>query len=559
MSMTEPYTGAWWLYTGLSASELGAKLGELHAHIADLETYDDGGRRRFTAVLLADKGAASWWYFGLTADQVGAKLAENGAVPTTLTAYHEGNQLRFAVAMQKRAGQGYWWYFGLTADQLGAKLAENHAAPVEISPYLEGGTLKFAAVMVPDREPSWWYFGQTAEGVGAKLRETGGRLHMLRAYAAGADTRFVAIIRKPDGAPWWWYFGQTIDAIFDNVRTNGAYVADITTYLSGGTRRFACVMRARPWPTTNAAQHEAIRRMLAATHKGGWHGFYCRRIGGAVLQAFNETVAFDPASAIKALNYTHAMRAVQDGKRIGTQQVTLETTIPVPPGIGSLPRPQGTDCPFDEINTDAADKLPLKLAAAMESMMKRSRNAPTEAIRRFFGPAEVAATARALGLTDTRHNGPTGCTRNSASLVDFGKLYEQCSQGYLDATHWAAFRQHALGEPLNEVVDICDEFAKSTRLGAGFAARFRTHMLSVHKSGRGTDSVEKACVAGYVALPFCDRGRIVQRHYVYGVFVDNADRGTLNDGFNQNRIAAEMLRDEIKAAVQSFVDGTCSA
>jgi hypothetical protein len=559
MPMKEAYTGGWWLYSGLTADQLGAKLSEHDAHISEIEAFMDGNILRFSAILLKNRNTSHWWYFGLTGDQVGAKLGEHGAVPTSLCAYGQGSNVRFAVVMQKRPEQGYWWYFGLTADELGAKFGEHDAMPVEITPYDTGAGLRFAAIMVPrGTSGSWWYFGQKAADIGERLNETDGQLDLIRSYPTHDGNRYVIAIKKPASPPaWWWYFGQSIDDIFTNARINGTYVSDLTTYLEGSNRRYACVMHPRTFATTNPAQHAKIRDMLGASHIGGWHGFYLRRIGGHVIQAFNETTVFDPASAMKSLVYAHAMRAVQDKQTIGNAVVTLNTTIPVPPGIGSLPT-QGTDCPFDEVNTAAADQIPCALSTAMESMMQRSRNATTEAIRRYFGIAAVAATAAEFGMGNTRHNGPTGCARNESTLVDFGKLYERCSNGYLDATHWQAFQTHALGQPLNEVVDICRTLATAAGLPSSFGNAYRAQMLSVHKGGRGADSIEKKCVVGYIAIPFCENGHVTRRDYVYGVFVDYADSGKIDDGFNQNLIAAEMLRDEIEASVASFVSGTCT-
>lgn len=562
MPMKEEYTGSWWLYSGLTADQLGARLREHKAHISDLEAYIDGQSLRFTAVLLKSTlTTRAWWYFGLTGDQVGAKLSEHGAVPTSLCVYGQGNDARFAVVMQKRPAQTYWWYFSLTADQLGEKLAEHTAMPVEIAAYSAGsGDLRFAAIMVPrGSDGSWWWFGQKASDIGARLNETGGQLDLLRSYHTDEGNRYIIAIRKPASpASWGWFYGQSIEDIFVNARINGSYVSDLTTYTEGAGRRYACVMRPRSFATTNQAQHDKIRQMLSGSHAGGWHGFYLRRIGGQVIQAFNETTVFDPASAIKSLVYATAMRGVQDQRKIGDSVVTLNTVIPIPPLVGTLPRPGGTDCPFDEVNLSANDQLPLPLSTAMESMMQRSRNAPTEAIRRHFGTAETAATASQLGMTSTRHNGPTGCARNESTLVDFGRLYEQVSQGYLDTAHWQEFQNHALGQPLNEVTDICRLMATAAGLPVDFSARYRAQMQSVHKGGRGTDAIEKACVVGYISIPFCQNGQIVRRNYVYGVFVDYADHGTLDDTFNQNIIAGEMMRDEIEASVSSFAEGTCS-
>jgi hypothetical protein len=224
-----------------------------------------------------------------------------------------------------------------------------------------------------------------------------------------------------------------------------------------------------------------------------------------------------------------------------------------------VPDGMSTPCPFDEMN-EAADQLPMPLDQAMKSMMQRSRNAPTEAIRQFFGVAQVAATATALGMSETRHRGPTGCMANgnTATLVDFGTLFEACSRTYLDAAHWQLFRQHALGDPLGEVLDIVRSLAAANGLPVDFADRYRLRMLSVHKGGygEGNNLVTKS-VVGYVALPFCVRRQIIQRDYVYGVFVDFALTGTVTP-LNFNVVAAEMLRDEIAASVQSFARDGCT-
>lgn len=559
MPMKESYTGSWWLYSSLTADQLGAKLSEHDAHIADLEAFIESGALKFSAVLLKNKNTSHWWYFGQTAADVGMKLQQHDAVPTSLCAFQDGNQIRFAVVMQKRPNQGHWWYHGQTADDLGAKLKANDAMPVEITAYVTTGGLRFAAIMVPRQgASSWWYYGQTLADVGVRLSETGGQLDLIRSYLTPDGHRFVIAIKKPATPPaWWWYFGQSIDDIFANARINGSYVSDLATYQEGTTRRYACIMHSRTFATNNLVQHDKIRRTLGASHTGGWHGFYLRRIGGQVIQAFNETTVFDPASAIKSLVHAAAMRAVQDRRSIGNAAITLNTTISVPPGIGSLPRPSGQDCPFDEVNTPANDQIPCALSVAMESMMQRSRNAPTEAIRRYVGTTAVAATAGQLGMTNTRHHGPTGCARNDSTLVDFGKLFEQCSRSFLDAPHWVAFRQFALSQPLNEVVDVCRSLAAAAGLPPTFAEAYRNRMLSVHKSGRGTGATETKCVVGYIAIPFCEHGRITQRDYVYGVFADFVDRGKMDDSFNQNVIAAEMLYDEIRASVTSFATGPC--
>ncbi len=554
MALFEDCPGHWWLHESVSAADLGNALNEQQAVITDLDTHRVGGERRFSAVLQRHPGVVHWWYFGLSGEEVGSRLLEHGAVPVSLVSYRENRSVRFAVVMQSRPAV-HWWYFGLSADDLGRKLDEHQAMAVDITACDIGGQLRFAAILVPRGQAGfWWYYGLTEAEIGARVDHDGGRLRCIRAYDTAQGTRYVIGIVAPVERAWWWYHGQSGDQIRARAWTDGAFPSTVTTRHDGAAARHACILLAQPWATIDPGTHGVVRDMLARRHRNGWHGFYLRRIGGPVMQSFNDSVVFDPASAIKALVHAHAMRAVQSGTRIGGQAVSLATVVPIPAGVGPLPNP--AICPFDEIN-GPADTLPLQLDLAMESMMQRSRNASTEAIRQFFGATDVAATAAALGMADTGHDGATGCSRNRATLVDFGRLYEACSQGFLDATHWDRFRRHAMGEPLVEVVDACRRIAAVRGLPAGFAERFRGAMRGVFKEGRGTDSVEKKSVAGYIALPFCVDGRIALREYVYGVFIDGADLAGIDDSFNFHVAVARMLEGEITAAVDSFAQGAC--
>lgn len=549
-SIFEDFTGGWWIYSGLSAQSLGEKLVLHDAVIAALETDHNGGEQLFTAILKSNDGVAHWWYFGLTGSQVGERLTANMAVPVSLIGYMTSEGERFAVAMQKRAGVAYWWFFGLTADQLGAKLSELDAMPVDISACITPQGLRFAAILVPrEGQDVDWYYGQNSADI-TRLLKSGGQLRQMRSYDTPAGHRYVITIVKPVKTAWWWFFGISVDDILRQARSAGSFANTISTYVEGGVRKYACIMLPRPITSTNPERHEKVRAMLSESHQGGWHGFYLRQISGSVIEAFNETENFDPCSSIKTLVHAHAMRAVQDRAQIAGQTVTLSTMIRVPDGMS-------TQCPFNDPN-EAAHQRPMPLDQAMQLMMKYSVNTQTEAIRQFFGVAQVAATATALGMSETRHLGPTGCKTNEATLVDFGKLFEACSRTYLDAAHWQLFRQHAIDQPLDEVLNIVRSLASANGLPADFVDRYGLRMLSVRKGGSGNDgTIEKKSLVGYVALPFCHGERIIQRDYVYGVFLDYTPVGTVTP-LEFRVVVAEMLHDEIAASVQSFARGGCA-
>jgi hypothetical protein len=551
----DPYSGGWWWQSGFTSDEIGAQAKSNHAYLTDLETYDENGRRLFSAISLSNRGRAWWWYHSSTPDELGTKLAEHQAIPTRLATHGDGSSRRFAAIMQQSPGYGYWWYFNLTADQLGQKLVEHDAYPNDIVAYLEGGVLLFAAILYPnDGAGYWWYFGLLPADIADRLRENNAEPYRIHAYGTSDGVRYVAIM-APATKPSWWFFGQDMENVFTETRKNCAYLTDMTTYLEDGRRLFTCIMKERPQPAINPDHHTKIRSLMDTTHRGGWHGFYLKRLNQEILYGFNESVVFDPASTIKLLIYIHAIRAVQDGVTIGKQQIGFNTIIPIPLGFTSLPQ---STCPFDEINTTAADMLPLRLDDALRSMMMRSRNAPTEALRLFFGESNVAATAQRLGLINTRHFGPTGCVRNAATLEDFGFLFEQAQSSYLNAANWTQFVDLAQHIPIFEINGIIDSVVASLPLLAGdFRDRFRNRMTCVFKEGNGADTVMKKSVAGYITLPFHDGLRVIDRQYVYGVFVDgasaiNPDPMNPSNPFNLHWVVAEMLRFELENCVRSF-------
>ena len=242
----DTFSGRWTCYDGLTAADVGARAAENAAYLTDLETYDTGDQRLFSAVMMANPGIGWWWYFGLTPDDLGAKMAEHQAVPTRLITHGQGRSRRFGAVMQQLQGQGYWWYYGLTADQLGQKLAEHDACPQDILAYTEGHELRFAAILYPrDGAGYWWYFGLTADDLAAKLRETGAAPFRIRAYDTSNGVRYVAIL-APQTGPVWWYYGQDLGNIRAEARKNCAYVSDLTTYIEAGQRRFTCILKQKP-------------------------------------------------------------------------------------------------------------------------------------------------------------------------------------------------------------------------------------------------------------------------------------------------------------------------
>ncbi len=552
MALQEDYTGDWRVLTYASPAAIGAQFDTHGFHVADIDIHEGSQPPRFSVILLRNRpGGAYWWYYGLTGNQVGARLDEHKAVPASLVGYATSGGTRFAVAMRRAPTQGYWWYFGQTAARVGELLRENNAVPEDISAYHENGRLRFAVVMTPGKGRSYgWYYGQTPADVSRLLRETRGRLHLLRAYATASGTRYVVVIHAPNSERFWWYWGQTPADIRRNALFNASYPTSLSTYTENGRHRYACVMRERPGQTTNKQRHRRVRDLIERSQKGGYYGFLLRRIGGPVIEAFNETVVFDPCSALKALPHAHALRAVQDRLKVNGHIVTLDSQV-------SVPEDQAGNCPFTDPGDPAAGWQSGTLRDALRRSMQNSSNVTPEAVRLFFGKANVAATAGRLGMRATRHLGATGCISNETTCADLASLYDRCATGFLDAGHWATFRELALeGGMLGQVETVCGQVAAELSLPAGFAGRYRNRCRAVFKNGGGNDGANhKLVTAGHVALPWCTSQGLRWNDYVYAVF---SEHNTGYPEIDYLMVVAEMLRNEITASVRSIVNGGCT-
>jgi hypothetical protein len=134
----------------LDLDESGARaLADGQHAIADLATYTAGGARRFAAVV-EERTAQSWVFTGVTAAELDARLLEHGAALVRVRRYDEGGRPLFA-AVAERVDPGAWaWYAGLGTDDVARSLTKNKAFPVDLDAWWEGDRLQFCVVMYRD-------------------------------------------------------------------------------------------------------------------------------------------------------------------------------------------------------------------------------------------------------------------------------------------------------------------------------------------------------------------------------------------------------------------------
>lgn len=114
--------------------------------IADLVTYATGDGRRYAAIV-DERTTPSWLFTGLTAQELDAKLVEHGAALVRVRPYLEAGRQLFA-AVAEPAEPGPWaWYSSLDADAVARNLETNKAYPVDLDATRDEKGLRFAVVM----------------------------------------------------------------------------------------------------------------------------------------------------------------------------------------------------------------------------------------------------------------------------------------------------------------------------------------------------------------------------------------------------------------------------
>src|SRR5262245_5996766 len=102
-----PYAKGWWWYYGLTEADVSQKITENNARIIDLEAYDAGGSTRFAIVLVPNTGAdakAWWWYYGVQPADIQAAYEANGARLIDLDTYVIGGRRYWSAVMIANSG-----------------------------------------------------------------------------------------------------------------------------------------------------------------------------------------------------------------------------------------------------------------------------------------------------------------------------------------------------------------------------------------------------------------------------------------------------------------------
>lgn len=530
----------WWWYYGVAPAQIASALNAHHARLTQLKV-EDPTAGTYSVVMVADAGpykSASWWYYGLTAAQVATSLSTNSARLISLDPYELSGTLYFAAIEVPDTGsqaRSWQWRYGLNAAGVVSQVGTGNRRLIALEPYVFNSATYYAIIMVANTgyDSKTWYFdvNQPISAISSRVAQG----FRVTSFAVDPSGGFDAILVVSEGEAWWYSYGETAAQIESRTGADHSRLVNIDTYLSGGTRYWATVeldnSDAEQAPI-NAASTSVDK--YAATH--GWgagvHGEYLARItpkglAGPVVAA-NSTFRFEPASAIKILYATYAMREVALHKISLTSTVTYykDPSDPTNPGV----------CPNPAWNTPPnAVKVPL--STAMKQMLEVSDNRITRALAVRFGVSAVNAWASANGLKSTHIGQPfIGCgyqggVRNDFTLADAALVYAGIWNGHLlSGTERSDLLSYLLGGTPTAGSQWGRMVAKEA-VAVGKSTKVKTFLADMTTRDKGGSYAicNATCAsyhidltdAGLVVIPFKVRGKVQLDAYAYGGFVND--------------------------------------
>lgn len=139
------------VHVDLDEAGVRALLDDQHS-IADLATYTVDGARKY-AVIVEDRVGPSWLFTGVTATELDAKLLEHEASLVRVRGYVEGGTQRFAAVAERSRQAGWAWYADLDADTVAKRLEANSAYPFDLDAVRDERGTRFTVVMFRENRP----------------------------------------------------------------------------------------------------------------------------------------------------------------------------------------------------------------------------------------------------------------------------------------------------------------------------------------------------------------------------------------------------------------------
>jgi len=505
------------MHYGLTVAGLSSQLS--NRRLVSLDCYEASGSTRVNAISVPNTGAGSTGW-GLLIDQTRQQIIDWVADTTPalritdLSIYTVGGQKRYAAVAVNNQGaqsQGWWWYFDKTGAEVAALLEQNGARLIDIEVETAATILtpaRFACVMVSQNPGAGWiYPSLTSQQVDEVVNQTAGRITNLHRYTTGSGaTRFAV-------------------SLVDNANPQ--------------TRR--------------------MRNYMAAEATTGSYGFKLKEVDGPVLASLNENFVFEPASMLKILHATYAIRQCALGNDSLTSDIYAINRCTTEYANNICPEPpyycnQGNET----------------LSVSLRGMMRNSHNSRTRDIEDRYGRSTLNNFALfTAGLSNVRINHRLGCLCgndfNQMTAASGVELYEKIANGTFFNTSWREELFDHMGSldawgygSYGTLSLLINEEAANTNLTTAERNAFRDAVRMANKGGGyGCGGVMYRTDGGWASIPFkyafLGTWITIPTEYAFTTFVHG---GTDPGALIAYPAKEELLREQIRAALLTW-DAAC--
>lgn len=549
---------------------------------ANITTEINAGRRPFTiqrvaansydVVTVANSGDYAVAGFGTgnmhynrTVAQMGTDLANRRLV--SLDCYEVSGQTMVTGISIPNSGVGWGWLVGQTRQQIIDWVEDTTPALriTDLSIYNVGGQKYYAAVAVYNQgsqfQSWWWYFDQTEEQIADLLEANSARLIDIELETAPTlftPARFACVMVAQNPGAGWFYGSLSDQQVNGIVAQTGGRLTSLHRYTTAlGATRYAVSL------VDNANdQTRRVRDYMAASATTGAYGFQLKQVGGPVLASLNENFVFEPASSMKIVHGSYAIRQCALGNR------TLDGLIWVPNRCTDTY--QNNVCPDDSYNCDPGYE---PISTTIRRMLQNSHNGRTHTLEELFGRTTLNSYAdNTLQLTNTQINHTLGCLCgepfNTTTAGELTSIYEKIANNTLFNEDWedelyalmgntTAFGYGANpGNWFYTLGQIINQEAAATDLTSREVTAFREALRYATKGGGyACGDLRWRSAAGWARIPFkvyfLGQWVTIEREYALTTFVhDGADPGAEV----AYPAAEELLRELIRQALQSWDD-----
>lgn len=154
----------WWWYYGLTAADVTTRVNANNGRLIEVEPYDiGGGVIRYAVVMVSNTGGAAraWSYLmGVSSAQISSHITSSGHRLIDLDTYTEGGVKKYTAALVANTGadaKSWQWWINMSPSGIASKVSSFNGRIVKLERQADG---KYSFVQVKNTgsdSSAWWY------------------------------------------------------------------------------------------------------------------------------------------------------------------------------------------------------------------------------------------------------------------------------------------------------------------------------------------------------------------------------------------------------------------